>query len=109
MSIQLSSIRFDMAALMHKTEASTARELGQLCGLTSKSVHNRLVRGIGWAEADDLAIRAGFMPWEVWPEWADVDFSDWIEPACPAHDVFDPPDGTTVWCVACTEAGQLAA
>ena len=109
MSIQLSNIRFEMAALMHKTGASTARELGQLCGLTSKGVHNRLVRGIGWAEADDLAIRTGFMPWEVWPEWADVDFSGSIEPACPAHDLFDPPNGTTTSCAVFTQAGQLAA
>jgi len=55
------------------------------CGLNRKGVHNRIIRGVGWAEADELAIRFGYMPWEVWPEWANVDPTTWMPPVCRQH------------------------
>ena len=67
---------FDFKALMAAAGAPTAQVMAERCGLNRKGVHNRIVRGIGWVEADELAVRCGFLPWEVWPEWADVTFED---------------------------------
>lgn len=76
---------FAFRVLMEKCGAPTAEVMAQRCGLNRKGVHNRIIRGIGWAEADELAIRCGFFPWEVWPEWELVDPADWLEPVCKIH------------------------
>jgi hypothetical protein len=44
-----------------------------------------MTRGIGWIEADELAVRCGFLPWEVWPEWAEVDPAEWMPAVCSVH------------------------
>ena len=64
---------FDIKVLMARAGAQTAQTMAERCGLSRKAIHNRVVRGISWAEADRLAVRCGYLPWEVWPEWADVD------------------------------------
>ena len=64
---------FDFKELMNKAGAPTAQVMAEMCGLNRKGVHNRINRGIGWIEADELAVRCGFLPWEVWPQWADID------------------------------------
>ena len=76
---------FDLRRLMQKVGAPTAQAMAELCGLNRKGVHNRINRGIGWIEADELAVRCGFLPWEVWPEWEDVDPTEWMPPVCSLH------------------------
>lgn len=47
---------------------------------SSRGVHRG---GLSWAQADRYAIAAGFMPWQVWPDW---------EMAGPGEeDLFDHP------------------
>ena len=76
---------FDFKRLMNLVGAETAQSMSLRCGLNRKGVHNRIIRGVGWAEADELAIRFGYMPWEVWPEWANVDPTTWMPPVCRQH------------------------
>jgi hypothetical protein len=76
---------FDFKELMRKAGAPTAQMMAEMCGLNRKGVHNRINRGIGWIEADELAVRCGFLPWEVWPHWGDIDPSDWLPPVCASH------------------------
>ena len=102
---------FDFKRLMLAAGAETAEAMGQRLGLNRKGVHNRIVRGIGWAEADNLAIRCGFMPWEIWPEWADVDPAVWSAPVCRHHGndhVVDNHD-LTQYCQACEQEVAIAA
>lgn len=103
---------FDFRVLMELAGAPTAQAMADRCGLNRKGVHNRIIRGIGWAEADEFAIRCGYMPWEVWPEWAEVDPSIWLKPVCSTHRndfVEDLPD-LSQRCAACVEgAFKLAA
>lgn len=77
--------RFDIKVLMDLACAPTAQAMADRCGLSRKGVHNRICRGITWTEADELAVQCGFLPWEVWPEWADVDPSEWLPPVCATH------------------------
>ena len=102
-------IRFDIHALESAIGSCTARGTGEILGLSTKAIHNRRLRGLTWADADDLSIRCGYMPWEIWPEWADVDPSLWIEPACPTCDMFDAPNGTAKACAACSKPTLAAA
>jgi hypothetical protein len=70
---------------MKRVGAETAQAMAEICDISVKSVHNRIIRGIGWIEADELAIRCGFLPWEVWPDWADVDPSG-MSALCGRHE-----------------------
>lgn len=74
---------YNLGTLMERARITTARELADRCGVNRKAVHNRARRGLSWSEADDFAIRCGFLPWEVWPEWADVNPMSWV----PSHDL----------------------
>lgn len=62
---------YDIASLMQRARIGTARELAERCGVNRKAIHNRSRRGLSWSEADEFAIRCGFFPWEIWPEWED--------------------------------------
>ncbi len=97
---------FDFRTLMDRVGAPTAGAMADICSLNRKGVHNRLVRGISWAEADELAVRCGFMPWEVWPAWDLVDPSAWIQPLCPTHgnDHVEELDDFSQRCRACETA-----
>ena len=46
---------FDFKILMALAGAPTAQAMADRCGLNRKGVHNRIIRGIGWAEADEFA------------------------------------------------------
>jgi hypothetical protein len=63
---------FDFKRLMTKAGSPTAEAMAVICGLNRKGVHNRMNRGVGWIEADEFAVRCGFLPWEVWPEWLEI-------------------------------------
>ena len=76
---------FDFKRLMAAAGAPTAQLMAEICGLNRKGVHNRILRGISWAEADELAVRCGFLPWEIWPEWEQIDPADWMKPICKVH------------------------
>ncbi len=96
---------FDFKRLMDRVGAPTAQVMAEICGLNRKAVHNRILRGIGWVEADELAIRCGFMPWEVWPEWELVDPTTWMKPVCRLHgnnNVLDLDD-LSQRCTACSD------
>jgi hypothetical protein len=102
---------FDFKVLMETVGVATAQAMADRCGLNRKGVHNRIIRGIGWAEADDLAVRCGYMPWEIWPEWADVDPTTWMKPVCATHgnEFVEDLDDLTQRCWACaTPTAMLA-
>lgn len=96
---------FDFKQLMDRVGAPTAQLMAEICGLNRKGVHNRILRGIGWVEADELAVRCGFMPWEVWPEWELVDPSTWMKPICNLHgnNHVEDLDDLSQRCGACSE------
>lgn len=52
-------------------------------------VRNLVARGVSWTRADELAIRCGAMPWDIWPEWALADPADWTGPSCPVEHGYD--------------------
>lgn len=79
------NLRFDIKALMNACGSPTAATFAERAGTNRKWVHNRVLRGLNWIEADELAIRCGFLPWEVWPEWDAVDPTDWLPPVCAVH------------------------
>lgn len=97
---------FDFKRLMNCVGAPTAQLMAEVCGLNRKGVQNRILRGIGWSEADELAIRCGFMPWEVWPEWEFVDPATWMKPICSIHgnDHVQDMDDLSQRCGACSNA-----
>lgn len=97
---------FDFKVLMDLAGAPTAQAMADRCGLNRKGVHNRILRGVGWAEADDLAVRCGYLPWEVWPEWEDVDPTAWMKPVCATHrnESLEDLDDLSQRCSACTTA-----
>lgn len=101
---------FDMKQLMTKVGAPTAQVMATMCGLSRKDVHNRVLRGVSWTDADELAVRCGFLPWEVWPEWADVDPSTWLPPLCRIHgnDFAEDLDDLTQQCSACCSPESAA-
>ncbi len=62
--------RYAVADLMAVTAAVSDGELAAIIGV-SRSVVNRrkLRRGLDAYEADRWSVAAGFLPWEVWPDW----------------------------------------
>lgn len=44
--------------------------LAEALSLTVGQARYRAERGLTWDEADELATLAGFLPWQVWPQWA---------------------------------------
>jgi len=79
------SQNFDIRPLLNRARISTAGELAERCGVNRKAIHNRVRRGISWAEADEFAIRCGFFPWEIWPEWEHVDPAASMSPVSRIH------------------------
>lgn len=74
----MKSPTYNLGTLMERARIATAREMADRCGVNRKAIHNRARRGLSWSEADDFAIRCGFLPWEVWPEWAEIDPMSWV-------------------------------
>jgi hypothetical protein len=67
-------------------------------------VRNFVARGISWSRADEIAVRCGYLPWQIWPEWAQVDPAQWIAPPCPendGHDFFEPDAAGGEYCTKC--------
>lgn len=69
--------RYPLDALKQAVHAETDADLADIAGLTKNEVRNLRQRGVTWTRADELAVACDFLPWEVWPEWADVDPADW--------------------------------
>ena len=60
---------YDMRRLLTKTGIETVRELAELLDVSLSVARKRMERGIAEYEADGFAVRLGFHPVEVWPEW----------------------------------------
>ena len=62
----------DLAAAMRLTEHQATAVLG-LSGSTAQDYRHN---GMSWRVADRLAVKAGFHPGQVWPEWIDDAIAD---------------------------------
>jgi hypothetical protein len=51
----------------HRT--MSCRDLGHILGCSKNSVSRWLAHGIPVWSADAIAVYAGWMPWEIWPEF----------------------------------------
>lgn len=61
-----------LAALMGSSEASAARRLN----VSGKTEQQYRREGLSAKVADRMAVRAGYHPYEVWPEMIAADFED---------------------------------
>ena len=61
--------RFPLAPLLVADKVDTYGELGDLLGITRRSVQRYADEGISLYGADRLACRLGMHPCLVWPEW----------------------------------------
>ena len=69
--------RYPLDSLKAAVHAATDEELARRTRLNKTDIRNLRQRGVTWTRADELAIACGFMPWEVWAEWADANPADW--------------------------------
>lgn len=51
------------------TVAGSVCNLASLLGRTERTIQRTRLRGIDPYQADAIAIRLGFMPWDLWPDW----------------------------------------
>lgn len=61
--------RFPVDALRRALASESVTELARTCGVTQRSIHRYIHDGVPEAMTDAMAVRAGFHPAEVWPEW----------------------------------------
>jgi hypothetical protein len=47
--------------------------------ISRASAYRRKKDGVKWSEADEWAVVFGYLPYEVWPEWALADPADWCD------------------------------
>jgi hypothetical protein len=90
---------------MVATESFDMPTMARTLGISVNVVRNFVARGITWHRADEVAVRCGYLPWEVWPDWADADPAQWMGPSCPeghGYDFLIPSDsGQGENCTAC--------
>lgn len=55
----------------------TVEELAEVVGISRATAYRRAKNGVQWSEADDWSVALGFLPFEIWPEWADSDPAEW--------------------------------
>lgn len=67
--------------ILGMSEAAMARRVG----LSGSSLVKARTLGFTEAAADRYAVRAGFVPWMVWPEWLDDAIAD-VSVVCAAED-----------------------
>lgn len=61
--------RFDVRELMRRSGAATANDFAEMMGEPVTTIRGRLDRGVTWEIADQMAIKLGMFPGEVWPDW----------------------------------------
>lgn len=96
--------KFDFEELMRFVMADNMPDMAARLGISVNVVRNFVRRGISWSRADEMAVRCGVLPWQVWPEWADVDPAGWMGPSCPENHGFDHLvlTGDGEYCAACS-------
>lgn len=66
--------RFDPAPLIDLfADMSTA---SQMLGVTPRSLQRWRETGLPWGKADALAVKVGFHPSDLWPDWFDSSLAD---------------------------------
>lgn len=45
------------------------RQVAETLDISRRRLRTHQTDGIPWADADEYAIRIGYLPFEVWPEW----------------------------------------
>lgn len=79
----------------------TPEEFAEKVAISRATAYRRVQEGVTWTEADEWAVRFGFLPFEVWPTWEEADPSAWwampevhdIAPTCNALMVDSPSRG----------------
>jgi len=66
------SVRWPVAPLWDVAEATSAHHLAELLGVSDRTVVRWLVVGLLDTQADRMAVRLGYHPSMLWPEWFDV-------------------------------------
>lgn len=80
-----SKVVFDFKQLMFKVGAPTAQVMAEICGLNARGCTTASTAASAGSRPTSWPFDAGFLPWEVWPEWADIDPAAWMPPVCNIH------------------------
>lgn len=68
-------------------------EFADRVGVSRATLYRRARNGVTWTEADEWSVAFGYLPYEVWPQWALADPTDWWD--IPADPDGEPPAAST--------------
>jgi hypothetical protein len=107
-------VHFALDPLIQLLEArnENPETIPSVLGISTNVFRNLKARGVTWARADELAVRCGLFPWQVWPEWSAVDPEQWMGPSCPANhgwsEMVPNPDLRGEYCRVCKANAEAA-
>jgi hypothetical protein len=88
--------RYDADVLLARFDGRPLIEIARYFGVSKAAVSKWRERGLSCVQADELAVRLGLHPCELWPDWLDESFGVvdelTVRLSCPEC------GGQTVWC-----------